>query len=185
MTGFERAAARGIQRTPKAVFMTDDAKRPPGSLAGQSPPVDDAGNHPALGDLVERVQVLCAKFGLKHRIECLLDLSRDHLRADPVVADVLVATVQELLDNVGHHANASRVEVLSAFRDDGSTVLCVRDDGIGFDLASPGMSPPESCRSGLMLADSRLREIGAYLEIGNESGACVTVVLPGRQIVVA
>lgn len=135
-------------------------------------------------DLVERLQLLSLTFETRHRIGCSLDVSREHLRTDPLVGDVLARTVEELLANVGRHAKASRVEITSASRDDGSTVLLVKDDGVGFDFSAPGMVPSESGRGGLLVADKRLREIGAYLEITSESGTCITIVLPGRQVIV-
>jgi signal transduction histidine kinase len=161
--------------------VTDDTKGPPSSGPGTS--IDETAIT-EVGNLVERLRSLCLAFETRHRIACVADLSREQLGIDPIVADVLVRTVEELLANVARHARASRVEITSVSRADGATLLLVKDDGIGFDLSSPSMLPRDGGGSGLLVADEQLREIGAYLEIASESGACVTIVLPGRAVIV-
>ena len=67
------------------------------------------------------------------------------------LATVVYRSVQELLNNVAKHSDAKRVTV-KLFEDDGKLLLEVRDDGVGFEKATP-----ESRRHGSGLRNLRER----------------------------
>jgi signal transduction histidine kinase len=77
------------------------------------------------------------------------------------------------LNNVAKHAHASRVDVLLA-GDDGSVVLVVEDDGVGFDL-----SDAERDGRGLGLAGMQERAslVGATVQIESTPGKGTSVFL--------
>jgi signal transduction histidine kinase len=83
----------------------------------------------------------------------------------------LFRVAQEALSNVARHAgtNAASVALRSA---DGGLVLAVRDEGVGFDLASP-----RSGRSlGLASMRERLQLVNGTLDIETAPGRGTTLV---------
>ncbi|MEV6712931.1 sensor histidine kinase [Lentzea sp. NPDC051208] len=93
---------------------------------------------------------------------------------DPVplatsVEVVLLRTAQEALTNVARHSDASRVDVVMRFDEDG-TSLEVRDDGRGFGDAPEGF--------GLRGMRARLEQVGGTLSLSSDEGASVLVEVP-------
>jgi len=82
---------------------------------------------------------------------------------------------QEALNNVAKHANAKRVEI-AIRRGNGSAVLSVRDNGVGFDPKSID-SPRAEAGWGLLIMRERAEAVGAQftLKAGPESGVEVLV----------
>jgi two-component system, chemotaxis family, CheB/CheR fusion protein len=78
---------------------------------------------------------------------------------------------QEALNNVIKHAHASRVNVILENRD-GSVILVVEDDGVGFDL---GDRTTAEKGLGLMGMHERASLIGATLEIESAPGNGTTI----------
>jgi signal transduction histidine kinase len=87
-----------------------------------------------------------------------------HLPREAEVAFYRIA--QEALNNVAKHAHASRVDVMLESRD-GSVVLVVEDDGVGFDQAA---LPGEERGIGLVGMRERAALIGATLQIESSPG---------------
>jgi signal transduction histidine kinase len=87
----------------------------------------------------------------------------------PEIETTLLRTAQEALANVARHAAAGRVALTLSYMEDMVT-LDVRDDGGGFDPATPR---PASATGGHGLAAmrDRLRRIAGTLEIESEPGA--------------
>jgi PAS domain S-box-containing protein len=82
---------------------------------------------------------------------------------------------QEALNNVAKHANAQRVEI-AIRRRNGSAVLSVRDNGVGFDpLRIDG--PRADAGWGLLIMRERAEAVGAHftLKAGPNSGVQVLV----------
>jgi len=75
---------------------------------------------------------------------------------------------QELMRNCAKHAKASRMEL--SLRSEGSqVVLCLDDDGIGFDVSS--LDKSETCRGfGLFSVKERIRAIGGTMIIESHIG---------------
>jgi PAS domain S-box-containing protein len=82
---------------------------------------------------------------------------------------------QEALNNVAKHANAKRVEI-AIRRGNGSAVLSVRDNGVGFDPKSIE-TPRAEAGWGLLIMRERAEAVGAQftLKAGPNSGVQVLV----------
>lgn len=83
--------------------------------------------------------------------------------------------VQEALTNISRHANASEVEIVIE-QIEGSTIVTVRDDGVGIDLAN---GQPRSL--GILGMRERARLIGGTLDIFNGNGTTVMLTLPASE----
>ncbi len=115
----------------------------------------------------------------RHRtgIECVADIGPSTEGIDPATATTLFRVFQEILTNVARHAQASRVEVKFS-HPEGSLVLEVSDDGVGF--ATGSSSIPDSI--GILGMRERVRYGGGEFRIESHpgSGTVVSVVLPSR-----
>ena len=128
-------------------------------------------------DFWVRLGEVCGGFHSSSGLECRLVIPQGHSRLPSAVAEILLRVLGELLTNVRKHACANSVEVSSAVRSDGAVVFTVKDDGIG--LAAPErIRPLEDGTFGLWSIRQRLQEIGAFMELTNESGLCARVILP-------
>lgn len=92
------------------------------------------------------------------------EMDRDH-------AVMLYRVAREVLTNTVKHAHANSVH-LSLLREDGSTVLTIRDDGRGFN---PEDGSPEG-HLGLRLMHDTIREAGGSLQVLS-GGGCGTSVI--------
>jgi PAS domain S-box-containing protein len=90
--------------------------------------LDDLGLGPAIEWVVQN-------FRQRTGIPCELEVEED-LELEEPFATAVFRIVQESLVNVGKHARASQAWVRVA-REEDAMVLEVRDDGIGFETASP------------------------------------------------
>lgn len=86
--------------------------------------------------------------------------------------------VQEALNNSLRHAKASHIDV-SAFEEDGTQMLVIRDDGTGNPAIEYPSSRMDSVKTGVGLQSMRYRvdQLGAVLRISSsvEAGTSVTV----------
>jgi PAS domain S-box-containing protein len=89
----------------------------------------------------------------------------------PQVKETFYRVVQEALNNIAKHANASQVELLLALQPARAEVI-VRDDGDGFDLATLA---PENL--GLAIMRERAAAIGARLTVESQPGAGTRVAM--------
>ncbi len=82
---------------------------------------------------------------------------------------MLFRSIQELLTNAVKHAKASSVTVLLL---DDADELCVivEDDGIGFDVETPGRSPSNSGGFGLFSIRERIHHLGGRLDVTSSPG---------------
>jgi two-component system NarL family sensor kinase len=129
--------------------------------------LDDIGLEAALTTLLQDFKVYS-----KSETEIVLDTQPGKLKSE--VATTLYRVVQESLNNIEKHANASKVEVyLQQFGD--VLQLLIRDNGVGFDVNSAIK------RKGIGLRNMRERVefIGAEFEIMSDydSGTEITVLL--------
>jgi signal transduction histidine kinase len=74
---------------------------------------------------------------------------------------------QEAVNNALHHAHASRIDVALDARN-GTLVLTVADDGVGFD---PSAAAVRARRLGLTSMEERARALGGALRIDSRPGA--------------
>lgn len=117
-------------------------------------------------------------FRRRSKVECqaLIDPAPDGIDED--AATTLFRVFQEILTNVGRHAEAHHVEVRFETVD-GTMVLQVRDDGRG--LPESAVDSPESL--GILGMKERVRHEGGSFEIespveGSERGTRVSVSVP-------
>ena len=128
--------------------------------------LDDLGLAAALPRYVEQWS---AHYGFE--AHCRAVNSITGLRPEAEVAFYRVA--QEALNNVLKHAHASRVDVLLEARD-GSVVLVIEDDGIGFDPADPEVLAKGI---GLMGLRERAALIGGTVQVESAPARGTTVFL--------
>jgi signal transduction histidine kinase len=83
---------------------------------------------------------------------------------------------QEAVNNALHHARASRIDVGLDARN-GTLVLTVDDDGVGFDPAAPAL---RARRLGLTSMEERARALGGALRIDSRPGEGTRVRLEVR-----
>jgi len=130
--------------------------------------------HPSVLDelgLAEALRAECERQGRRGRLEL-------SLKIDPLPDGIgkeralcLFRVAQEALNNVARHASASAASVTLRKMDDG-LLLAVRDDGVGFDPASPGRG-----RSlGLASMRERVRLVNGTLDIDSSPGGGTSVI---------
>jgi signal transduction histidine kinase len=137
-------------------------------------------------ELFTRLVELCDEFRSQGDLGCEVSLDPSHMRFDAEVSEVVFRTVRELLTNVRQHAKATRVQVSSASRRDGSIGIMVADDGIGLPPHRRRGNPlDESGGIGLWSIDQRLRAFDAMLDIEAAAGAGTraVVILPQHLLV--
>ncbi|AOK47555.1 histidine kinase [Burkholderia sp. MSMB617WGS] len=86
--------------------------------------------------LVPAIQWLVQAFQQRHGIDCSLIVEPPELDLGEPQASTTFRILQESLTNVGRHARASHVDI-RLIADDREVMLCIRDDGVGFDTANP------------------------------------------------
>jgi len=133
--------------------------------------LDELGLAPAIESLVQRTSTLQ---GLE--VDARIDLDGEQ-RLDPELESAVYRLVQEALTNISKHARAERVE-LEVVREPDAVRLLVRDDGQGFDTASP------TAGFGLSGMRERVELARGTLDVESEEGRGTTVTaripIPGR-----
>jgi len=126
--------------------------------------LDDLGLEPALRWYTERQAALA---GLQAQVRA------DPLeqRLDPMIETECFRIAQEALTNVVKHAKAHTVTVeLSKNADDVELHLSVRDDGVGFDVASVREQAVRGASLGLLSMEERATLAGGGLEYDSTPG---------------
>ena len=90
-------------------------------------------------------------------------------RLDPVIETECFRVAQEALTNVVRHAQAKTVTV-ELRKEDGQLHLCVRDDGIGFDVAAVREKAVRGASLGLLSMEERAALAGGGLEFKSVPG---------------
>ena len=131
--------------------------------------LDDVGLTAAVKDYVRR-------FKRDSGIECKLVLPRVGVALNENQSVTVFRTIQESLNNVSKHAQASKVEIRFSRQGD-SLQLEIRDNGIGFDQARKEYS------FGLLGIKERAMMIGgkATIESTPGEGTLVTLRIPAVQ----
>lgn len=87
--------------------------------------------------------------------------------------------IQELIQNIRKHANASAALVQMNFHEDGGVDITVEDDGIGMDLDSD-----KTTGMGLKNINERVKQLGGRIDINSSKGKGTSVYLefePGKN----
>jgi signal transduction histidine kinase len=137
-------------------------------------------------ELHARLLALCETFRASAPTSCEVLLDARHLGFDEEVAEVVYRTVRELLANVLQHAHATRVEISSVRRRDGSVGIVVADNGIGLPAHRRRGKPlDETGGIGLWSIDRRLRDFDAMLDIeaAPGQGTRAMIILPANLLV--
>jgi signal transduction histidine kinase len=125
----------------------------------------------------EAVRALTEMMGRLWPVEFVLELEDGAAPLTNLVEIHALQIVRESLSNAVRHGRATRITI-SLRKDAGATLLCVRDNGCGFD-------PLERLGTGRGLVNltTRAREMGATLHIDSRPGAgtSVTVRLGGTE----
>jgi PAS domain S-box-containing protein len=118
--------------------------------------LDDLGLEPALRWYTDRQAAL---------VELKVGFHADPLeqRLDPMIETECFRVAQEALTNVVRHARAKAVTV-ELRQEDGQLHLCVRDDGIGFDVAAIRKKAVRGASLGLLSMEERAVLAGGRLE---------------------
>jgi PAS domain S-box-containing protein len=124
--------------------------------------LDDLGLEPALHWYTERQAAL---------VELKVGFHADPLeqRLDPMIETECFRVAQEALTNVVRHAQAKAVTV-EVRQEDGQLHLCVRDDGIGFDVAAIRKKAVRGASLGLLSMEERAVLAGGRLEFHSVPG---------------
>ncbi len=107
---------------------------------------------------------LCEHLSAQHGLPVKLEVDADRLRLSRDRALCFYRVAQEALSNAIRHAGASHVEV-KITQADAKLKMTVRDDGAGFDPASPATG------LGLATMRERLRLLGGQLLVRSRPGA--------------
>jgi signal transduction histidine kinase len=99
-------------------------------------------------------------------VPCALEID-DTLELQEPYATAVFRIVQESLVNVGKHAQATQARVRVAREDDGTMVLSVEDDGVGFRQGDP--RKPQSL--GLVGLRERAHLLKGEVRIASTPGA--------------
>jgi signal transduction histidine kinase len=126
--------------------------------------LDDLGLVPALANFVH---------SSPERLGLDVDFVTSDLNGERLPLEVettLYRIAQEALVNVARHANADHVTV-HLKRRQGSIVLVVEDDGMGFDPQEVLASAPKNKRLGLYGMEERASLLGGRLTVESQPGA--------------
>jgi PAS domain S-box-containing protein len=134
------------------------------------PMLDDQGLVPAL-DWYAR------QFSARTGISVAVRAQESAERPAPEMEIALFRVVQEALNNVVKHAQASRVEIILG-RSGSEYVMTVEDDGVGFDAAEVAVAPQLGL--GMVTMRERTQALGGRLEVraGRGDGTRLTVRVP-------
>ncbi|HKW03178.1 MAG TPA: MASE1 domain-containing protein [Vicinamibacterales bacterium] len=115
---------------------------------------------------VEALRARCDEVTVESGVRVGLDASEDWPGLGQDTALCLYRIAQEALRNVVTHARATSARI-SLARRNGAIVMCVADDGQGFEMQGPG------AEGGLGLASmrERVQMLGGYLELRTAPGA--------------
>jgi signal transduction histidine kinase len=112
---------------------------------------------------------LTTKVGQEQGIEIEFEHDTQPKPLDDDIRSSLFRNVQELLVNVGKHAQSHKVKV-SICRVDASIHVSVEDDGVGFDPVEMMAQAAKSASFGLLSIQNRLGQLGGSVEIESAPG---------------
>lgn len=122
--------------------------------------------------LLDAIEWETGRFRERMGIECKLTLQAAPVEIEEAAAIAIFRIFQEALTNIARHAQATRVDI-DAGLVDGQLLLCVQDNGTGFDMTAAGKRKSY----GLIGMAERARQFGAALEITGEPGRGTRIVL--------
>jgi len=129
--------------------------------------------------LSDTLHGMAERFRREHAVRVLYRQDGVREPVDPASEALVLRTVRELLCNVAKHSGAERVEVCLEYRD-GSLLVSVEDDGIGFDPSCPAPHAEGHGACGKHGVLELVRRAGGIVKIDSAPGrgARVSVELP-------
>ena len=119
--------------------------------------------------LVSALQSLVEEFCLRQELQCSLDLD-DVAKLFPAEAEIVIYRIfQEILTNIGKHAQATRVEIAVKKRQD-HVHLSINDNGGGFDVKQALAGTAGTGGMGLGSIEERVRMLDGTLQLWSEVG---------------
>jgi signal transduction histidine kinase len=139
------------------------------------PYLEQFGLEPALGMLAEQTQV-------RGGPEVTIRVTGPARRLAPDVETAIYRIVQEALNNARQHAHAKHASVEIVFND-GTALVSVSDDGVGFQPPEPSDGPGQQGHFGLAGMRERAVLIGGQMSIDSAAGrgTRVTVSVPEQR----
>jgi len=131
--------------------------------------LDDLGLIPALRSLMKDLQEYD---GIGSKLEVL----GDEKRFAPEFESSLFRIVQEALNNIRRHAQASEASVVIDFTND-KVKVTIKDNGRGFKLVGRVDDLPRSGKLGLVGMQERARLLGGTLEVQSTPGQGTTLIV--------
>jgi signal transduction histidine kinase len=132
------------------------------SLNLRPPMLDDLGLTPTLRWYVKQ-------YAKRLNIETIFEAPGLEERLSPELETTLYRVVQEALNNVAKHAQASRVQ-LRLERKGGAIVACIEDNGQGFDVSKVIGRKGTPNGTGLLGMRERINLLGGRLDIQSRPG---------------
>jgi signal transduction histidine kinase len=131
--------------------------------------LDDLGLIPALRSLAKSLQE-------NDGISTEFTVFGGERRFSPEVESLLFRIVQEGLNNIRRHAQASEAKILIEFPDDRVKVT-ITDNGRGFELSGRMDDLPRSGKLGLAGMQERVRLLGGTIEVNSQKGKGTTIIV--------
>lgn len=128
------------------------------------------------------VRNLAELFQARAGIEPRVTLAGDLASISPSQRIALLSVVQEALNNIREHSDASHVEITMSLEPEG-VVAQIRDDGCGFDVEQMLVSAASRGRIGLAGIHERVRLLGGVCRIDSGAGGptVISITLPKWQ----
>ncbi|MEI7732390.1 MAG: PAS domain-containing protein [Verrucomicrobiota bacterium] len=139
---------------------TEDVRRIARDLRPMA--LDDLGLLPVL-------RMACQQFGERAHVQCDLKGVRQIARLPASVEMALYRILQEVLKNIGQHAQAHHITV-SLRQERGLVRLVITDDGIGFNSKRPLAGKKRKGSFGLLSMRERATAVGGILEVKSTLG---------------
>jgi len=122
------------------------------------------------------LQWLVSLFEKQHGVSISLMQSGKAMKLPDNISSVLFRAAKELLTNTIKHSGAQRVGMEIKFERN-TVVLCVKDDGRGFDSDKGTEYSADTTGFGLFNLKERVENIGGKLKIDSSPGAGATVII--------
>ena len=116
-----------------------------------------------------------------HRTEIKIIINDRYMKNTRLPSEVEIALfriVQEALNNVAKHANATQIDI-ELFEEHGDIMMAVTDNGIGFDMQGQGSKSPKHW--GLTLMQERARAINGEFLVRSVPGQGTQIVIRVRK----